>query len=200
MIAATIAARIVVPRTAMAAPAAMQRETIALAVVAVRSVALLRLTLLSAGDEGGKAVDIAALGRSATLMRPRLRLRLIALREGLCVARNVGLLAGPIRLFAHADDRLLILAFAFAVFERFVARAGDFGLLTGKVRIVLPELLLGGGDQAEIMFGVLEIVFGGNRIPGCLRIAGELHVLFGDVRGVTANFYFRTIRLINAGH
>jgi hypothetical protein len=32
------------------------------------------------------------------------------------------------------------------------------------VRIVLRHLLLGRGDQTEIMLGVLEIAFGGNRI------------------------------------
>ena len=65
------------------------------------------------------------------------------------------------------------------------------------VRILLAELLLRGGDQAEVVLGVLEVVLGGDRIAGGLRVAGELQILFGDVMGGTADFHLRSVRLVD---
>ena len=44
----------------------------------------------------------------------------------------------------------------------------------GEVRIVLPELLLRRRDQAEIVLGVLIVIFGRDRIAGGLRVARKL--------------------------
>ena len=49
------------------------------------------------------------------------------------------------------------------------------------VRVLLAELLLRSGDQAKIMLGVLEVVFGRDRIAGALRVARELEVFLRDV-------------------
>ena len=73
---------------------AVQRETVGLVVVTVlvRLLALVRLMLLrllSAGDEGGQPLDIAFGGRVAVL--GTLRLVLLLLRKGLCIARDVRL-------------------------------------------------------------------------------------------------------------
>ena len=78
----------------MPPPPAVQRETVGLVVVTVlvRLLALMRLMLLRllpAGDEGRQPLDIAFGGRVALL--GTLRLVLLLLRKGLCIARDVRL-------------------------------------------------------------------------------------------------------------
>ena len=73
---------------------AVQRETVGLALVTVlvRLLALVRLMLLRllpTGDEGRQPLDIAFGGRVALL--GTLRLVLLLLRKGLCIARDVRL-------------------------------------------------------------------------------------------------------------
>ena len=73
---------------------AVQRETVGLVVVTVlaRLLALVRLMLLRllpAGDEGRQPLDIAFVGGVAVL--GTLRLMLLLLRKGLCIARHVRL-------------------------------------------------------------------------------------------------------------
>ncbi len=63
-----------------------------------------------------------------------------------------------------------------------VALLGDHLVVGARLRLVLPELLLGRRDQAEIMLGVLVVVLGGNGIAGRARVARELDVFFGDMR------------------
>lgn len=85
----------------MAPASAVQRETVGLVVVTVRArllalVRLMLLRLLPAGDEGRQPLDIAFGGRVAVL--GTLRLVLLLLRKGLCIARDVRLrLARTIR-------------------------------------------------------------------------------------------------------
>ena len=57
-----------------------------------------------------------------------------------------------------------------------------------EVRVALAELLLRRRDQAEIMLGVLIIVFRRHRIAGGLRVARELDVFLGDVEAVPRIF------------
>jgi hypothetical protein len=46
------------------------------------------------------------------------------------------------------------------------------------------------------MFGMLQIAFGKNVVPACLRITGKLGIFFNDVLGRAANFNIGAIRLI----
>src|SRR5439155_11947158 len=73
-------------------------------------------------------------------------------------------------------------------------------LLLQMLRLVLPGLLLGCGDQAEIMFGVLIVVLGGDGVAGGARIARELDVFFGDMRGGAADLDVRSVGFVNPGH
>ena len=66
--------------------------------------------------------------------------------------------------------------------------AADLGLLR----------LLGRGDDAEIVLGVLEIVLGHDAVAGGLRIAGELQVLLGDMGGVAAHLHVGAVTLVVA--
>ena len=84
----------------MAAAPAVQRETVGLVVVAVLALVgtRMRLVLLSAGDEGRQPVDVAFVRRVAVRLARLVGLALLVLREGLCVARDIGLrLAGAVR-------------------------------------------------------------------------------------------------------
>jgi hypothetical protein len=74
-------------------------------------------------------------------------------------------------------------AFLFALFTV------CFGLVKAtETGISDAELFLGGCNQAEIMLGMLKEAFGRHMITGCLRIATELHVFFGNILGRTTHF------------
>ena len=68
-----------------------------------------------------------------------------------------------------ADVGLLVIAVVVAVIRGIAA--GVAGLLL-KGRLTLAKLFLRGGDQTEIMFGVLIIIFGSDCISGTLRVSG----------------------------
>jgi hypothetical protein len=187
----------------MAATPAMQRKTVRLAVLkAILAVGLLDWRLTAAGDKGGQASGIAArfrhclppildrlspvLGLSAMLLRLaatiRVRFtRLIALAWLVrrLVGRSVlvGLLAAIAGLASAGEGLGLLVAIVKVIFARLLSplpiRPMEAGIGT--------ELLLRSRDHAEIMLGVLEIIFGSDRIAGRLRIAGELDVLLGNV-------------------
>jgi hypothetical protein len=49
------------------------------------------------------------------------------------------------------------------------------------------------------MLGMLEIVFGGDRVAGALGIAGELQIFLGDVVRGAADLHLRPVRFVNPG-
>ena len=162
----------------MTAAAAMLEAVAALGALAVLETATAGLRL-PAGDEGRQAIDIA-------FGWLRLWLRLRAILAELLFAL-VRLLARRIRLLllrrlrcetGLGAERVVL---AFAVLTSVVADVAVLALLLILLRLVLPELFLGGGDQAEIMLGVLIVVLGGHRIAGRARVARQLHVFFRDV-------------------
>ena len=69
-----------------------------------------------------------------------------------------------------------------------------------QMRIVLAELLLRHRDEAVVVLGMLVIVLGRNRIAGRLRVARELNVFLGNVRGVSPDFDVGSVRLVDARH
>jgi hypothetical protein len=90
----------------------------------------------------------------------------------------------------------LIVAVIVAI-VRHIAAHSAARLLLLKIGLVLTKLFLRGGDQAKIMFGVLIVIFGGDWISGALRIAGELEIFFGNVRGRAPDFYVLAVGLIH---
>ena len=162
-------------------------------------VAVLRLLLrLSAGDEGRQAVDVGLVFRTRMLLRPRLKLllmllRLIVLLVVVLLARIVWLrLAWGERL--AADMGLLTIALVVA----FIRRTHFAGRLLLVIGLTLAELFLRSSDDAEIVLGVLIIIFRCNRVPGALRVTGKLKILFGDMGRRTANFYVRPVGLVHS--
>src|SRR4051812_9242725 len=162
----------------MAAAAAVKRKTIALIfraailIAAVRAIALRRLRLLAwgllrAGDERRQSLDVAARLRLIELLLMaarremlRLMLRRRLLRERLRIARQEWLrLAGAERGVVAAHHRLSGVVLV-ALIEALVGGAANLVLRTGEVRVVLAELFLRGGNEAEVMLGVLIIILG----------------------------------------
>ena len=199
----------VVARSAAAMPPAapVQREAILRSVIAVRAILPMRPVIavlgllmlrLSAGDERRQAVDVALVFRFRMLLRPRLKLLLRLLR--LIVLLIVMLLARMVRLRLARGERLaadmglLAIAVVVAVIG---GRAHLAGLLL-VIGLTLPELLLRRSDDAEIVLGVLIIIFRRNRVPGALRVTGKLKILFGDMGRRTANFYVRPVGLVHS--
>jgi hypothetical protein len=185
--------------------------------ILVRARILLRLsTTATTGNECRKTTDLVAafmatlvgllvrlLVRLLLVLRTVLYL-LIARREGLRVTRDVGLLLRLLNRLRHLRlwrvARLVLpherLAVVLAVVEVVVSRAlrraallALLRLLIVVVGVLLAELLLRSGDQAEIMFGMLVVIFGGDRITRTLRVARKLDVFFRDMRCGATDFY-----------
>jgi hypothetical protein len=177
----------------------MQRKAVGLAVVAILTVLpARRLTLLglllTAGDEGRQPVDVLFVGR-LELLRPRLKLLRLGLRLRLLLLARIERLRLAGRKWLAADHRLV----AITIVVRIVGEiaAAHIARLLLIVGLGLPELLLRRRDQAEIMLGVLVIIFGSDGIAGTLCITGKLEVFLGNVRGRPSNFHIRSIGLIH---
>jgi hypothetical protein len=185
------------------ATSAVKRKPIRLPVEPVLARTLIGGLGSGTGNERGQPIAIA-LFRSAARGAPAIALLLARLM------RMIGLgLAAGILLFARIGLRLagvmlglgLGLGFAtegrislilFGILECVVARLR----FRTEVRLALPELFLSRGDQPEIVFRMLIVVLGADRIAGCLGIAGELDVFFRNVRGRSTNLHIRTVRLV----
>lgn len=187
--------RIITRAAAVTAPPAMQRKAIRRAIVAVLSASVLpvaaldRLGLpLAAGNKRRQPVDVAlAFLWWLLLLQPRLKvlrlwllLRLEMLRLMLLFARIEGL---GLRRIGLADLRLFV-----AVVVAVIGGTGAARLLL-EVGLGLSQLFLRGGNQAEIMLGMLIVILGGDRISGALRVTGKLEIFFRDVRGRATDFY-----------
>ena len=55
---------------------------------------------------------------------------------------------------------------------------------------------LRGGDQSEIVFGVLEIVLRGDRIVACVSVARQLKVSFSHMQRTATNSDVRAVQVI----
>src|SRR3982074_2628143 len=190
-------------------PASPPRKTLAAAALeALRSAIDLRLR---SGDERGQAIHIGVIGNRRLRLRLRLGLRLklrlrtmlaglmlVARLMGLALALMValGVVARHERLRLHWDQARVLAEIrkAFAV----VFLRGHL-VLGARLRLVLAELLLRGGDQAEIVFGMLVVVLGGYRIAGRARVARQLHILLGNVGCSSPNLDVGSVGLEHPG-
>jgi len=169
---------------------------------------------LRSSDERGQAIDAAGIGndRLGLWLRLRLVLRLRAM-----LAFTLAMMFARLLLFAlkwlsfaraslthiglrlHRDKAGLLPEIREAVTLVVAVINGDRVVGAG-LRLVLTELLLGRCDEAEVMLGVLVVILRGYRVAGRPRIARELDVFFGDMRGGTANLDVRSVGLEDTGH
>src|SRR5579871_3637386 len=188
------------------APAA--REAIAATIIAFIAAIDLRLR---AGDERGQAIDAAIVGRGRLRLILRLltmfavvamlaRLLLVAL-IGLALARraivaHIGLL---LRL-RHEAGFLAEAREILAVVLAFLAHHFVGARLLLVLRLALAELFLGRRDQAEIVLGVLVVVFGGDGVAGGTGIARQLQIFFRNVGCGAADLDVGPVRFEHPGH
>src|SRR6185437_12049622 len=141
--------------------------------------------------------------RLGLLLRPILEL-LVTWREGLRIPRQVRLRLRFPRRVARLVLPHVRLAVIIVAVKAFIGRALRLPALATLLRllivvgVLLTKLFLCGGDQAEIVFGVLIIILGRNRIAGTLRIASKLDIFFRNMRCGTTDLHVWTVRLINA--
>jgi hypothetical protein len=154
------------------------------------------------------------LGRLNVLLPRLIRLRLLMLRLMLRMAvlrlvllRLMMLLFAGIELLRFAGRerfaghrRLIAIPIAITVVVAVIGRliAARVARLRLEIGLRLAKLFLRRGDQTEIMFSVLIIIFGGNRISRTLRVAGKLEIFFGDVGRRAADFYVLPVGFVNS--
>ena len=210
--AAKVGAIRTVSTAAMTSAPAMHAETILATVATVALVVTvlvlpgILLRLATAGDECRQAADLlstflASLIRLLLILL-RLMLRavmhlLIARRERLGIARQIRLLLGFTRsvarlVLAHEGLAVVIIAVKSLVGVLLAGGALLLRLLV-VVWILLTELFLRGGNQAEVVLGMLVVVLGRNRIARTLRVARELDIFFRYMRSGAANFDVGTV-------
>jgi hypothetical protein len=165
------------------------------------------LRLATASDECRRAADLLSAFLATLiwflLILLRLILRaimhlLIARRERLGIARQIRLLLGFARsvarlVLAHEGLAVVIIAVKSLVGVLLAGGALLLLRLLVVVWILLTELFLRGGNQAEIVFGMLVVVLGRNRIARTLRVARELDIFFRYMRSGAANFDVGTV-------
>src|SRR3984957_12428340 len=145
---------------------------------------LLRLTTAT-GDERGQALDVFVLGR--------LLLRALTMTV---ILRLLLLLARIKRLRFARRKRLADRGLVVAVVISFVVAALVAALLI--IGLGLAKLFLGGGDQPEIMLGMLKIVFGPDGVAETLPFASKLEIFLRDLGSLAADFHVRSVGLVHA--
>jgi hypothetical protein len=121
----------------------------------------------------------------------------VALHERLRIRRQIGLRLASSEGLLGEGLRLLLALLEILVLTRLelLVVAGLGARL--EVRVVLPELLLRGSDQAEIVLGMLEIVFGRDRIAGGLGVTRQLQIFLRHVIGRSADLHVGAVRFIH---
>jgi hypothetical protein len=128
------------------------------------------------------------------LMLRLMLLRLIVLR--LIVLLPVARIKRLLRRVWLAHLRLIVVVVA--IVGKIVIHPAAWRLLLLEIGLTLPKLFLRRGDQTEIMFGVLIVMLGGDRVSGALRVAGELEIFFRDVGRRAPYFYVLPIGLVQS--
>jgi len=221
----TTATTVTAPTAMHAEPVLIAIALVAITLVAVTLVAitLVAITLIvtvlpgvllwltAAGYECRQATNILSAFVSALVRMIRLRLMLLAIVDllvarwkRLSVARDIRLLlrlAWRVARFVLAHESLAVVIVAVKTFIVpllvLPARRALLRLLI-VVGVLLAELFLRGGNETKIMFGVLVVILGGNRIAGALGIARKLDIFFRNVRSRAANFDVGAVRFVNA--
>jgi hypothetical protein len=170
-----------VPAATMAPAPAVPKPILAAVALIVAILSGILLGLTAARNECRKTTDILPAPFMAALVWLRIGLLLvlrtivhllIAWWKWLSIARQIGLLLR----FPRRVARLILaheLIVVFVAIERIIA--ADLRLAAGRaallmrlllivVRVLLTKLFLRGGDQAEIVLGVLIIILRGHRI------------------------------------
>ena len=81
----------------------------------------------------------------------------------------------------------------------FAVLGGHF-VFGARLWLILPELLLRRGDQAEIVFSMLIVIFGGDWIARGACVARELNIFFRYMGRGATDLDIGTVGLEHPGH
>ncbi|VUD74030.1 hypothetical protein MET9862_04654 [Methylobacterium symbioticum] len=170
----TILTRVVAPLLAVVGPVILARLVILPALEPVLA-GLLAPVLTALVVEAGAVVPVLEAVAPVVAAAVLLAAALVGLR---LLAGIVLVAVGAVALAVRAGALTLVLAVLDLVLEGLAGIAGT------RLR---PVLILGARNDAEIVFAVLEVVLGGDRVARRQRVARELGVLVGDVLGGAAD-------------
>lgn len=131
-----------------------------------------------------------------------LRLFTARLPRLLLLTRLLGMLARLLALLLRLCDRCRLVEAVDVVtvaFAEVIAFVAIVPIITVVALEALLHLRLGGGNDAVIVFGVLQIVFRHDAVAGALGVPGKRRVFFGDVLGRTADLHVWAGAVIRPG-
>ncbi len=136
------------------------------------------------------------------------RLAMLTLFARLLLVALIGLVVAALALTAVAHERLRLLlggneAGLLAEMREALALVVEIvdGQILGvaRLRLVLAELLLSSGNQAEIVLGMLVVILRGDGISRRAGITGKLDVFLGNMGGSPTDLDVRSVRLEHPG-
>jgi hypothetical protein len=174
--------------------------------IGVRSLTVLLIVAILEGTVRTRAAILAfvlailafttllALALRLTLLGLEARLRRIRLRRRGVRLRLVGLLHGLRRALDRRGETVGDAALVVILFLGF-----RFADLADVARLSLLLGLLSRCNDPEVVFSVLEIALGHNRVAGGLGVARELQVFLGHVMGCAPDLHIRPVGFIGPG-
>jgi hypothetical protein len=150
---------------------------VAAVVVAVTIPEAVLVTVLVAASEIAVAIGVVSRRMARLMLRTRLAMML---RQGL---RQT--------VIQHVVAATIIVAEVVAV----ATLAGHVDALAVAVHIaaLLLQLVAIGHDDAVVVLGVLQVIFGEHRVAGRLRVASERQIFLGNMRRSAPDFHVGTI-------
>jgi hypothetical protein len=140
-----------------------------------------RLFLLPAWLAGGLILAPARL--LLCLLVRTARLLLLLFRAAWLLFFRAALMVLLLARRLNDDDVVVVVVHAIIV-----VAVSAFAVFISVVALeTFLHLRLCGSNDAVVVFGVLEVVFGHDAVAGALGIAGELRIFLGDVLGSAAN-------------
>jgi len=154
---------------------------------------LMRLGLIGAVLVAGPFPAVAAV--TAIVAAVTALVAAAALAEVAALAEIAALTHLPTAHLAAAGLGALVVAFvSFGVPARLaIAAVRPLALMAAMLR---PHLRLRGHDDAIVVLGVLEIALRRDHVAGRERVAGERHVLLGDMRRRAPDFHVGAVRFV----
>ena len=117
------------------------------------------------------------------------RLLVIATRLVIIVAARLFVRTALLMLLLarrlHDDDIVVLVAVDIVTVT--LAAFAEFAAIVALEAFL--HLRLCGGNDAVVVFGVLQVVLGDNAVAGALRVTSELRVFLGDVLGSATDLY-----------
>ena len=100
--------------------------------------------------------------------------------------------------FVTGTDVVIVVVIAAVIQHSVAVRSGMTVAVTTLALVPLVRnlgLLVDQFDDAIIMLGMLQVVFGRNPVAGCLRVTSKSQIFFVDLESISTNTNIRTIAI-----